>query len=239
MDAGQDYYHTSIQVKVIMAQNALSLRQSVLAELRRRIVEGDYALGAQLSENVLALEFGLSRTPVREALMALQAEGLVEVRPQRGTYVFSVDVEETRQICDLRSLFEEGALRLAAERDRLGLARRLGELAEAGWLAHQAGRLRDCERLDREFHEGLIEASGNAFLIESYRRIDGRVNALRFRLPADPARVMSALRQHAELARLVEQDQVGAAADLLHGHVRNVFRLLAKGPSQDGGLLQP
>lgn len=222
-----------------MSQTAPTLRHSVLAELRRRVVEGDYALGAQLSENVLALEFGLSRTPVREALMALQAEGLVEVRPQRGTYVFSIDAEETRQICDLRSLFEVGALRLAVERDRPGLARKLGELAEAGRVAHRAGRLRDCEKLDRQFHESLIEASGNTFLIESYRRIDGRVNALRFRLPADPARVMSALRQHRDLARLVDQDRIGDAADLLHGHVRNVFRLLAEGSSHRGGLLQP
>lgn len=222
-----------------MSQTLPSLRHSVLAELRRRIVEGDYPLGAQLSENALSLELGLSRTPVREALMALQAEGLVEVRPQRGTYVFSIDVEETRQICDLRSLFEVGALRLAVERDRIGLARRLSDLAEAGRTAHRAGRLRDCEKLDRQFHETLIEGSDNAFLIESYRRIDGRINALRFRLPADPARVMSALRQHREFVRLVEQDRVGEAADLLHGHVRNVFRLLAKGPSQGSGLLQP
>lgn len=222
-----------------MSQTLPSLRHSALTELRRRIVEGDYLLGTQLSENALALELGLSRTPVREALMALQAEGLVEVRPQRGTYVFSIDVEETRQICDLRSLFEVGALRLAVERDRINLAGTLSNLVEAGKAAHRTGRLRDCEKLDRQFHETLIEASDNAFLVESYRRIDGRINALRFRLPADPARVMSALRQHREFVQLVEQDRIGEAADLLHGHVRNVFRLLAKGPSQGSGLLQP
>jgi DNA-binding FadR family transcriptional regulator len=63
-----------------MQNSAQSLRSSVTSELRRRIIEGDCALGARLSENVLALELGVSRTPVREALMALQDEGLVEVR---------------------------------------------------------------------------------------------------------------------------------------------------------------
>jgi len=221
-----------------MLNTAQSLRHSVLSELRRRIIEGDCALGARLSENVLALELGVSRTPVREALMALQDEGLVDVRPQRGTYVFAIDIEETRQLCDLRGILEVGAMRLAAESDRAGLVDRLGEIVARAEAAERREHLRDCEQLDRLFHESLLEASNNLFLIESYRRIAGRVNALRFRLPADPARVSSALRQHRELVGLIAQDRVGEAADFLRGHVRNVFRLLAEGPSQKADLLQ-
>jgi len=222
-----------------MQNAAQSLRRSVVSELRRRIIEGDCALGARLSENVLALELGVSRTPVREALMALQDEGLVEVRPQRGTYVFSVDVDDTRQLCDLRGILEIGALRLAAEGDGVRLAGRLGDIVANAEAAQRRGKLRDCEQLDRHFHETLIEASDNAFLIESYRRIAGRVNALRFRLPADTARVASALRHHGELVQLIGDSRIAEAADLLRGHVKNVFRLLSGGTSQTGGLLQP
>jgi DNA-binding GntR family transcriptional regulator len=216
-----------------------SLRYSVVSELRRRIVEGDCALGARLSENVLAIELGVSRTPVREALMTLQDEGLVEVRPQRGTYVFSVDAEDTRQLCDLRGILEIGALRLAAEDDGARLARRLGDIVAEAEAAQRRGKLRDCEQLDRLFHETLIDASDNTFLIESYRRIAGRVNALRFRLPADASRVGKALKHHGELVQLIADSRVAEAADLLRGHVRNVFSLLAGGTSQSGGLLQP
>jgi DNA-binding GntR family transcriptional regulator len=222
-----------------MQNSAQSLRSSVTSELRRRIIEGDCALGARLSENVLALELGVSRTPVREALMALQDEGLVEVRPQRGTFVFSVDVEDTRQLCDLRGILEVGALRLAAEGDAARLAGRLGDIVADADAAQRRGKLRDCEQLDRLFHESLIEASDNAFLIESYRRIAGRVNALRFRLPSDAARVANALRHHEELVHMIAGSRITEAADLLRGHVRNVFRLLSAGPSQTGGLLQP
>jgi len=220
-----------------MLNTAQSLRHSVVSELRRRIIEGDCALGARLSENVLALELGVSRTPVREALMALQDEGLVAVRPQRGTYVFAIDVEETRQLCDLRGLLEAGAMRLAAEADRAGLVDGLGGIVARAEAAERRGQLRDCEQFDRQFHESLLEASKNVFLIDSYRRIAGRVNALRFRLPSDTARVSSALRQHRDLVALIAQERVGEAADLLRGHVRNVFRLLAEGPSQTDGLL--
>jgi DNA-binding GntR family transcriptional regulator len=222
-----------------MARTALSLRASVLPELRRRIVEGDYPLGAQLSENALALEFGMSRTPVREALMALEAEGLVDVRPQRGSYVFSIDIEETRQLCDLRGILETGALVLAVQRQVTTLARDLSGLIAAAESALRHGKLRDCERLDMQFHETLIAGSDNRFLIESYRRIEGRVNALRFRLPAQATRIESALEQHRTIADAVARGSIDDALNLLTGHVRNVFRLLAEGTSQTADLLQP
>ena len=210
-----------------MAQPSSSLRHAVLPELRRRIVEGDYTLGEQLSENALALEFGMSRTPVREALMALQAEGLVEVRPQRGTYVFSPDGTAVRQICDLRGILEAGALTLGAERDGAGLARRLAALVDDAAAAWKRRRLRECERLDLAFHECLIDASDNAFLIEGYRRIAGQVNALRFRLPAQASRIEAALGQHRQITRLIARRDVAAARAALTAHVGNVYRLLS------------
>jgi DNA-binding GntR family transcriptional regulator len=210
-----------------------SLRHSVLPELRRRIIEGDYRLGEQLSENALAIEFGMSRTPVREALMTLQAEGLVEVRPQRGTYVFSLEGNATREICDLRGILEAGALALAARRDGAGLARRLGSLVDEAAAAWKRRRLRDCERLDLAFHECLIEASDNGLLIDSYRRIAGQVNALRFRLPAPAGRIEAALRQHRQIAGLVARDDIPAARRALGDHVDNVYRLLSTPAPKD------
>lgn len=221
-----------------MPSAKLSLRASVLPELRRRIVEGDYLLGAQLSENALALEFGMSRTPVREALMALEAEGLVEVRPQRGTYVFSMDIEETRQVCGLRGILEAGALTLAAEQNSAALTRDISALVKAAASALRQGKLRECERLDVQFHETLINASENRFLIDSYRKIEGQVNALRFRLPAGMARVKDAVEQHRAIVAAIASGDVDAARRLLTGHVRNVFRLLAENPSQSRGSVR-
>jgi DNA-binding GntR family transcriptional regulator len=206
---------------------APSLRHSIVSELRRRIIEGDCALGARLSENVLAVELGVSRTPVREALMALQDEGLVEVRPQRGTYVFSVDAEETRQLCDLRGILEIGALELAMERDGERLILKMKNILRAAQVVEGSGSLRACEQLDRAFHESLIEASGNRFLIDSYQRIAGRVNALRFRLPANQSRIRRALAEHRKLIVLLESGRLGEAIDLLRLHVKNVSRQLS------------
>jgi DNA-binding GntR family transcriptional regulator len=211
-----------------MLSAAQSLRNSIGSELRRRIIEGDCALGARLSENVLALELGVSRTPVREALMALQDEGLVEVRPQRGTYVFSIDAEETRQLCDLRGILEVGALQLALERQGDRLITRMKDILKTAKAVEGGGSLRKSEQLDRAFHESLIEASGNRFLIDSYQRIAGRVNALRFRLPANRSRVSRALAEHQKLIVLLESGLLGEAIDLLRLHVKNVSRQLSE-----------
>ena len=90
-----------------------SLTELVGEELRARIVDGRLRLGAALSENALAAELGLSKTPVREALLQLKLERLVEVLPQRGTYVFRLAADQVAPISELREVLEVAALTAA------------------------------------------------------------------------------------------------------------------------------
>ena len=87
-----------------------SLTEMVITQIRELIVSGRLVLGEQLSESALAEQLGVSRTPVREAFLRLETERLVEVRPQRGTFVFQYGVAELRDICELREVLETGAL---------------------------------------------------------------------------------------------------------------------------------
>ena len=93
----------------------LPSKTTVAAEIRSRITTGRLALGARISDKQLAAELDVSRTPVREALVQLQSEGLVVMRPQSGTFVVDLTIEDVRQICATRAILEAGALRLAAE----------------------------------------------------------------------------------------------------------------------------
>src|SRR5258708_2618505 len=95
-----------------------SLTEMVIAEIRELIVSGRLPLGEQLSEGALAEQLGVSRTPVREAFLRLETERLVEVRPQRGTFVFQYDATELREICELREGLETGCLPITLARDR-------------------------------------------------------------------------------------------------------------------------
>ena len=78
-----------------------TLTEIVAAKLREAIIEGHYAFGENISEDKLAAAFGVSRTPVRDALNALQFTGLVTVKPKRGSFVFNPTIEDVGEICDI------------------------------------------------------------------------------------------------------------------------------------------
>src|SRR2546427_28669 len=85
-----------------------SLSQKVMLRLRQAIIEGELKLGAVIAEEMLAQSFGVSRTPVREAMSLLQAQGLVVVKPQVGSFVFTPSAADIVELCTFRILFERG-----------------------------------------------------------------------------------------------------------------------------------
>lgn len=209
------------------------LKGIVADEIRSRIIVGALNLGERVSDKDLASELRISRTPVREALLQLQAEGLIVVRPRSGTFVFDLSPDDLREISDLRGLFETGAIRMGAahqpERMVSALATRVAEAA----LALEAGDFARCEALDTAFHETLIELSGNKYLIESYRTISDKVRALRRRLPQTRERVASAIAQHRRIVDLIAVGRTEAAAEEIGMHVRNVHAQLTSSRSQE------
>ncbi|MFV0371347.1 MAG: GntR family transcriptional regulator, partial [Azonexus sp.] len=98
------------------AQENLTTR--VTEAIRRAIVDATFPLGEALSETSLAARFGVSRTPVREALSTLQRQGMIVIRPQSGSFVFMPTEEDVAELCDFRRLIETAALRFAWTRRR-------------------------------------------------------------------------------------------------------------------------
>jgi DNA-binding GntR family transcriptional regulator len=210
------------------ATRAIPLKSTIADEIRRRIVEGVYAPGQRISDKELTLELGGSRTPIREALLELKSEGLVVVRPQHGTFVFDASQEDIRNLCALRGIYEAGAVRFGVENNRAQLALSLKRCITNATTALQNGDWVACERLDREFHETLIESSGNPLLIDAYRLIADKVNVLRHRLPRTRERLARALKQHRRIAEFVEHGDAEAASMELSSHVGNVYTQLAR-----------
>ena len=130
------------------------------------IIEGEYGPDERLIEEQLAERLGVSRTPIRQALTMLEAEGLVEIAPHRGAMVCSFSVEDVRDIYDLRAVLEGYAARRAARRisgEELG---RLSELAEemeglAGRFSEHEEEIRRLVVLNQEFHGTIVVASRN------------------------------------------------------------------------------
>jgi len=205
-----------------MADTPEMLRQRAIDAIRAQIVEGRFNFGERLSDRMLAAALGVSRTPVREALARLAAEGLVTIWPQSGSYVMAPDAMAVRAVFEMRSVLECGALRLASGNDPDQLATKLTPLIAGAALAVEAGDLRRAEQLDAAFHRALVAASGNPLLIQAYRGIADQIDAFRYRLPREVDRIAAALAGHRRILDLALADRLTTAEAELASHVRAV-----------------
>lgn len=198
-----------------------SLTDLAVEQIRAAIVEGRLAFGEQLSEAVLAVKLGISKTPVREALLRLKLEGLVDVQPQRGTFVFRMAPEDVREICAFRELAECEALTLAMRNHRADLLARLGGVLDAMAALGAAATHERIKRFDTDFHEGILACCGNQYLQAAYGLIAFKMQALRGRLPERDEKVDGCVNTHHAIVRLVAEGRDAAAVEALRAHIRN------------------
>jgi DNA-binding GntR family transcriptional regulator len=180
-------------------ERAPSLTDRAADEIRARIVQGVFKLGEPLSEITLANDLGVSKTPVREALLELKRQGLVEVHPQRGTFVFDMNAKDVDKLSEQRAILEIAALRLALAHNAAKLHARWEEIVGDMGVALQANDAVRYRMLDGDFHLAMFALSDNPFLLEAYRLIAFRVQALRNRLSLDSALNERSFKDHVEL----------------------------------------
>ncbi|WP_263119682.1 GntR family transcriptional regulator [Cellulomonas fimi] len=198
-----------------------SSREAVYASIRSRVLTLELAPGAPLSENELAAELGVSRTPVREGLILLAREGLVHVFPKVGSFVARVEIDRVRDAQFLRESVELGSLRdVPTDPDPVLVA----ELRDN--LRRQEDALTDLEeffRLDEEFHLGLMRLAGHDRVWPTVVSAKGHLDrarrlGLREQTTAEPFR-----EQHAAILDAVVAGRIDQAVDLLRDHLRAVF----------------
>lgn len=206
-------------MKTLANRRRSSLTEDALQSIRSRIVNGELELGSALSEIALAESLGVSKTPVREALMQLKREGLVKVYPQRGTFVFEIDAKTVRDICDFRRVLESAALNRAAGKNWGQLVDAMGHCLQDMQLAVNAADTMEFRRLDAEFHRCLFNFCGNKMLVEAYDSIEFRVQTMRSRLSTSHEYNQILHREHQEiLATLIARD-THRAGELLLDHI--------------------
>ncbi|MGH6887397.1 MAG: GntR family transcriptional regulator [Geminicoccales bacterium] len=206
-----------------MLKRAKSLTEQAADEIRARIVRGDFQLGAPLSENTLATELGVSKTPIREALLRLKMEGLVSIKPQRGSFVFDMAAAEIVELGELRETLEVAALTLAARRNRSKLVADLEAVVAAMKAALDAGQFARYRTLDSDFHTAFFHHCGNSFFVSCYNGFAFRVQALRARLANDPALNRKSLGEHIEMVELLAEERAAEACTLLSRHVQGTI----------------
>jgi DNA-binding GntR family transcriptional regulator len=145
---------------------ALSATEAVGAEIRARIIGGDYRPGQRLAEEDLAAEHGVSRTSVREALRVLASQGFVTVKPYFGTFVAEMTAKEATDLLEVQGALEPLAAGLAARRRTDQHVADLTAIVERGQRAARDGRSEEASALHGRFHTVLAAASGNDSLTE-------------------------------------------------------------------------
>src|SRR3954469_25571053 len=141
----------------------------VYAHVKERLLDGSFPGGALLSENELSQQLGLSRTPVRQAFVQLEAEGLLELYPKRGALVVPIAASEIKDVFEARLLVEEHCARRAAGAGP-ALSAVLDDLIaeQERAIAADAGGMAEFARSDRTFHRAIVHAAGNTILTRLY-----------------------------------------------------------------------
>jgi DNA-binding GntR family transcriptional regulator len=195
----------------------VALREQVLTELRRRIVDGEYREGERLTETRLADDFGVSRNPVREALRVVEAEGFVQILPRRGAVVTTLDETAVRDLFAVRAQLETLAAGLAAERATpAGIAtlRGLIEQAAAATAAKDFDRVAE---LNSDFHRAVIDVSANRWLLSMSAAMYHHVHWV-FRVGA-AQRAPHSAEEHVRLVDAIEAGDAKAATTAARLHV--------------------
>lgn len=199
-----------------------NLRETVALAMRAAIISGEMAAGAVYSAPTLGKRFGVSPTPVREAMLDLAKEGLVVPLPNKGFRVTEVSDADLDDITRIRLLIEPPTVRQVVPIIPKGDIGALLTLAQAIVDAAATGDLIEYTEADRRFHMEILEYSGNKRLVDiiSELRAHTRLFGLAPLVKTGQLKIMA--REHLELVELIEAGKAAEAEDLMTRHIGHV-----------------
>lgn len=196
-----------------------SIRKKVHRYIKEKILKGEISQGERIYEGRLAKEIGVSRTPVREALHALEHEGLLISRPRSGYVVKPISKEEVYEICEIRKVIEGLALRWAIRRGKEKLIRELKKNIEICEKRLKMNDVKSFVDLDARFHEKIAELSGSERLLELSRTL--RRHMLRYRIQSIYVKdnVERAIEGHKRIVSAIEDGSEEKLDEALKFHI--------------------
>ena len=200
------------------ARSADRLAQVIYQNIKETLFEFRLMPGERFSENDLAAQYKVSRTPVREALYRLCQEGYIEVAAKSGWTVRPFDFEYFENLYDVRIVLELAAVKRLCERVPMP---DLNELREA-WLVPPEARSSDpvkAAELDERFHTALLDATGNAEMARMYRELTDRIRIIRRLDFTSQDRIRATYSEHAQILRKILRRKADDASLLLRTHI--------------------
>jgi len=200
-----------------------SIADVVYQKLKKRIITGKLRLGQKVLDADFVDEFKVSKTPIREALLKLKSEGLIEVLPRSGTFVFKFSEEDLRALCDTRLIIEEGALRKCFQSNNIKLLAELSQNLKRQGELIERDDFSEYLNIDREFHDIFFALANNPYLEQSYRIIFDKINVLRNYLLLTKEFMTHSIGAHTAIVDYLLQDDIDNACARLKRHIYGTF----------------
>ncbi|MFK7868776.1 MAG: GntR family transcriptional regulator [Roseobacter sp.] len=201
--------------------------ERVAAILRDRIIKGDLAPMDRIVERRLSAELDVSRTPVREALKLLEADGLIQITLHRGALVSEYRSEDASRLFDVISVLESLAARRFAETMTPTLLDQLEGLHRKMLDHHTAQEFESYFDVNTDIHDLIVENCGNPVIADTHRRLIARARRGRFLAIMDPERLAQAVNEHECLMQALRRADPSVAAETWETHLRNTGKTLA------------
>ncbi|MGB9857747.1 MAG: GntR family transcriptional regulator [Dictyoglomaceae bacterium] len=200
----------------------------VYERIREAIISGQFRPGTKLTVDILSEELKVSRTPVKEALVRLEREGLVESIPRRGMFVTKIDIEDAIEIYELREVLEGFAVRKFCENLDLDVLNELKELLKEGERYVIQGKLEKYSDIDEKFHKTIWDKSKNRRLFKFLENIRSQIRLLMTSSVNIPGRAEESLKEHKNIIKALEERNPDLAEEYMRLHIRKTKEVALK-----------
>jgi DNA-binding GntR family transcriptional regulator len=203
-----------------------TISEAVYQRLRREILDGVPPPGERLDQDRLCRDFQISRTPLREVLQRLEAEGLVDIRFHRGAVVSRLDRRDIEELYAIRGELEGYAARLATQRRTSEAIAELKQCLENMARATEAEEFERLLDIHRDFHAGLYRTSGNRNLVAQISQLRTRCEWFRRVHIGVPKRAQTSLAEHLAILNAYESGDPERTEGLVRENLTNTARTL-------------
>jgi DNA-binding GntR family transcriptional regulator len=205
----------------VIAIPRAALHEQVTQQLRQMLVEGRIAPGAKLNERELAQELQVSRTPLREAIKMLAAEGLVELVPNRGAIALALSEADVLNTFEVMAGLEGLSGELAAQRITNAELAEIRAMQFEMMGAYTRADLSNYYRINSMIHAAINAAAKNPVLTSTYNQVNARLQALRFRSNQNGEKWKRAVKEHEKMVEALSARDGAALRALLQQHLYN------------------
>ena len=206
---------------VPLASPKSALHEQVAVQLRQMLVESAIAPGEKLNERELAEQLQVSRTPLREAIRMLAAEGLVELLPNRGAIAVRLSEADIANTFEVMAGLEAQSGELAAQRITPDALAEIQAMHFEMMAAYTRRDLSNYYRLNSAIHSAINAAAANPVLTQTYRQVNARLQSLRFRSNQDVDKWKLAVQDHVRMIDALSARDAAAMREVLVTHLLN------------------